>query len=339
MMFTAPSRLAALAAPLFLLGIAACGGDDDAAAAPSAGTPAFMAASTRPGADSFDVGVARVGTQLAVAGRGRTVAVLSFPDLQNRSTDLGRVVAERLTTVIVQSLGGGGRVVERGQVDQLLRELELTQDALTTESAADLGRQLGADVVVLGTVGILDGKAIVSARAVNVADGSVAAAGEFVTHASSQTAARGGKVVQLPPPPQNPLDLLLQQPVSGSQTIGAVQAQAHACTRSGRRILCALTLRAVDIDVRVARAYSGSTATDNRGNTLEPTLSIGRERPTDGEGLLVAGVGTPTQVWVEGVPLSADTIARLQLSLHVTPDGQDQASEVLTFRGIPIIRP
>jgi TolB-like protein len=329
-----------IAAALLPIAAAACGtAEQGEAAAPQKAEERVARSAGAAATDSFDVGLARVGEQLAAAGKGRTVAVLGFPDFQNRSTDLGRVVTERLTTALVQRLQGGGRVVERGQVEQLLRELELAPDALTTESAADVGRQLGADVVVLGTAGVLDGKAIVSARAVNVADGSVAAAGEFFTRASTQTAARGERVVQLPQPPQNPLEYLLQQPVTGSQTIGPLQASAHACTRSGRRILCVVTMQASDIDVKISGSGGSSSATDNRGNTLDLALLVGRDRPTDGGGLLVAGVATPTQVWIEGVPLSADTIARLQIALGVHPDGQQYSYDMLTFRGLPILRP
>jgi TolB-like protein len=344
-MTTRPPAVPALLLCAALLA-SACGGadgaDPDTAPLQTAARGDSAAPAPAPPApqDSFDMGVARVGARLATAGEGRTIAVLSFPDIQDRPTDLGHVVAERLTTALVRSLGPKGRVVERRQVVQVLKELDLAQREITTAGAAEVGRRLGADVVVLGTVGVLDGKAFVSARAVNVEDGSVAAADEFITRAtptvirvSSTTSAAGA-----PAPAQKPLDVLLQQPVTASEAVGVVQAQAHACLRTGSVVLCGITLRAIDIDAFLNRGWGGLTATDNRGNTVGASFSIGRERPTTNEGLLAAGVATPMEVQIEGLPLTADTVARLSMKVRVSIDGRDVDEGTLTFRGLPILR-
>lgn len=147
----------------------------------------------------------------------------------------------------------------------------------------------------------------------------------------------GGSAI-MPAPADGPslVDQLLAFPVTGSQSSGPVVAQAHACTRSGLNVLCVVTMQARDIDVNIDDTEQ--TATDNHGNTLDVSFQVGRERPTSNSGVLVAGVPTPTQAWIEGVPLSADTISRLNLGVYVVPVGQNGYREAFVFRGLPIIQ-
>jgi len=125
---------------------------------------------------TFELEITRLGQTFATSTVGRTIAVLEFPDLQNRTTDLSRLVSEELTTVLVRSLGSRGRVVERRHVLQVLAEENLAKAELTREQVSYVGRRLGASAIVLGSTAIVGQRLVVNARMVDVAGFDVLAA-------------------------------------------------------------------------------------------------------------------------------------------------------------------
>ncbi|MEW5930318.1 MAG: FlgO family outer membrane protein [Gemmatimonadota bacterium] len=334
-------RAGILAGAALLAGLAACGeqaGAEPGAPAAAAGTPPSAAGQpAASGMDSVDLGVQRVGRSLVPAATGRTVAVLQFPDLENRSTPFGKSIAERLTTVLVQEIGGKGSVLERGQVDQVLQELNLVGE-ISTRDATAAGQQLGADVVVVGSTTVLDGRVVVNARAVSVADGRVLAADGFTARATPQVDTRQVGPIPVARVSITPLDSMLKLPPSQTAQVGPVQVQAHACARTGKSVSCALTMISVDIDAGVDVSESNSSISDDRGNTvgIEP-VQFGRDRQND-QGTLVAGIPTPVVVVTNGIPYSAETISRLGLQVYIRPDGQQQIVEDVVLRSLPILR-
>lgn len=87
----------------------------------------------------------------------KRVAVLTFDDKTDRGYTWGggktpgSGMAEMLTTALVKS--GEYTVVERGELDQVLQEQDLgTSGIVTQQSAAQVGKMLGAEVVVFGAV-------------------------------------------------------------------------------------------------------------------------------------------------------------------------------------------
>jgi TolB-like protein len=341
---TRGTRWVAAAGLTVCVAVGACGGESarrdsnlrDASPRDSA-TPAQVA--TAGATDSVDLGIQRVGRTLAPAGTGKTVAVLRFPDLENQLTQLGKSVAERLTTVIVQQLGDKGAVVERTQVEQVLEELNLLGE-ISTRDAATAGQQLGADVVVVGTTSVLDGRVVVNARAVSAADGRVLAADGFTARAGQQVDTRPVG----PSPPAavritSPVDSLLKLPPVQTAQIGPVQVHAHGCARTGRNVVCPLTFTSLDIDAVSDIWESSSGVSDDRGNTVGmEDVVFGRERQGE-RGVLIAGIPTPVVVTSAGIPYSAETISRLALRVWVRPDGQREIEEYAVFRSLPIYRP
>jgi TolB-like protein len=334
-------RTGTLAGAALLAGLAACG--EKAGAAPgapgaAAGTPPAATGQSAPAeTDSVALGVQRVGRTLVPAATGRTVAVLQFPDLENRSTPFGKSIAERLTTVLVQEIGGRGSVLERSQVLQVLEELNLVGE-ISTRDATTAGQQLGADVVVVGSTTVLDGRVVVNARAVNVADGRVLAADGFTARATPQVDTRQVGPIPVARVSITPLDSMLKlAPVQTAQ-VGPVQVQAHACARTGKSVTCALTMISSDIDARANVHEYYTSISDDRGNTVEvEPVEFGRDRQND-NGTLVAGIPTPVVVVTSGIPYSAETISRLSLRVLVRPDGQREISEDVVLRSLPIIR-
>ena len=103
------------------------------------------------------------------------VAVLDFPYLDGRASDLGRFLTEEVTTRLVRT--GRFQVVERRLLAKILAEQTLGASGLLDEAtAARLGRMLGADTLTAGTVADLGSSVKVNARIIATETGSVMAA-------------------------------------------------------------------------------------------------------------------------------------------------------------------
>lgn len=84
----------------------------------------------------------------------KRVAVASFVDLQGNITELGKSLAEEYAVYLTDNQL---EVVERGQVDKLLKENKLPQTGLLDiNQAATLGKVSGIQIIITGTVTPLD---------------------------------------------------------------------------------------------------------------------------------------------------------------------------------------
>ena len=82
--------------------------------------------------------------------KNKYVAVLPFTYPQEEVSSGSTLVAERLTTELVQRHVA---VVERSQMEKVLREIKLEMSgAVDSVSAKKLGKLLGVDVVVTGNL-------------------------------------------------------------------------------------------------------------------------------------------------------------------------------------------
>ena len=100
-----------------------------------------------------------------------TIAVLPFRDNTQQITAETNQRAEELTNALVRWKMD---VVERARLDQVINELAMQQGALFDESKAQqVGKQLGASVVVVGSLSPLKKEANLQLRLVDVATGKV----------------------------------------------------------------------------------------------------------------------------------------------------------------------
>jgi len=96
------------------------------------------------------------------------LAVTNFPDLQGVTADLGRYVAERLTTRL-STHSQRIRVVERRRLGQVLGELRFgMSDLVDPTKAKQLGRLLGVEAIVVGTVSDLGNVVEIDARIIEI---------------------------------------------------------------------------------------------------------------------------------------------------------------------------
>lgn len=112
-------------------------------------------------------------------GSASKIAVAPFVNLgpTAREKKLGEVVSELLVTRL--SGKPNIQIIERAQLDAVLQELKLSMLGLTEGSNAEkVGKLLGAEAMIVGSVSEIGDKFAVTARHVNVTTGQVAFAKE-----------------------------------------------------------------------------------------------------------------------------------------------------------------
>ncbi len=103
------------------------------------------------------------------------VAVMDFEDLTDQ--DLGAAVAENFRTAL--AAGGAYSVIERGQLEKVLREQKLSASDMTDAgSVSRVGKLLDADYVAVGSIVRLGEKYTLNVRFVDVATAETVRAGQ-----------------------------------------------------------------------------------------------------------------------------------------------------------------
>ncbi|HUJ75764.1 MAG TPA: hypothetical protein VL359_12930 [bacterium] len=118
-----------------------------------------------------------------------SVAVADLPGLQGSVCDLGRFVAERLTTELAAAQVNtkpAAKVLERGLLAQALGEMSLTAlDLADPEHAKQAGLRVGAEMLVLGALSDLGQTLELDVRLVRVAGAETLYSG-FTSFAKTQ---------------------------------------------------------------------------------------------------------------------------------------------------------
>ena len=108
----------------------------------------------------------------------KQVAVLNFGYPDGATSSGSTIVQERLTTFLVE--GGKVQVVERNLLKKALEEMKLeTTGLMDKQTTKDLGKMLGVDAIVLGTLNDLSPrKTEINARVIQTETGKILAAGQ-----------------------------------------------------------------------------------------------------------------------------------------------------------------
>lgn len=108
----------------------------------------------------------------------RTVAVIEFSELRGNiyvASAKGRLLSERITTQLVNT--GQVEVVERSQLAKVMRELKLgTTGVVDDATAKSIGKILGVEAIVTGTLTEVGPETEIHSRMVRVEDGVILAA-------------------------------------------------------------------------------------------------------------------------------------------------------------------
>jgi TolB-like protein len=105
------------------------------------------------------------------------IAVMEFQALNNKtgSNNLGSMIAEMFTTEVVNS--ESFRIVEREHLKKVLKELEVGQSGIIdTTEAQEIGKMLGADAIITGSVMKIQENLRVDSRIIEVKTGLIVSA-------------------------------------------------------------------------------------------------------------------------------------------------------------------
>lgn len=109
-------------------------------------------------------------------GKNR-VMVASFVDLQGNITELGRYIAETFSTQLSNS---SLEVVDRSRLNDLVKELKLSEDKVTVpENAVKLGKLSGVEYIITGTITVLDQTMDITIKALDIQRGISIAGQKF----------------------------------------------------------------------------------------------------------------------------------------------------------------
>ena len=105
------------------------------------------------------------------------IAILEFQGLNEeaKKDNMGKMVTEIMTTSLVNTQAFD--IIEREKLNKVLKEYQLTMTGVVdTTSAKEIGKILGADAIVTGSVMMLRNRLRLDARVIDVATGAIMAA-------------------------------------------------------------------------------------------------------------------------------------------------------------------
>ena len=105
------------------------------------------------------------------------IAVFPFEDsnVKTESVKLGESIAEMMITALIRT--DSYKVIERTQLDKILEEQALGQTgAIDEETAVDVGKLLGVDAVVIGSVSYFKNNIEIDSRIINASNGEAVGA-------------------------------------------------------------------------------------------------------------------------------------------------------------------
>ena len=115
----------------------------------------------------------KLSSDLLATGKKR-VAVANFINSRNETTELGKFLAEEFSTLL---FGKKLLVVERSQLETLMNENKIgAKGLLNTSEVAKLGKLAGVQVIVTGTITLLDDQIRLALKGIDVEQGVMVAA-------------------------------------------------------------------------------------------------------------------------------------------------------------------
>jgi len=282
-------------------------------------------------------------TAQATAQPKTTIAVVEFADLEGRVTNFGRFVAEELITRLHET--NKFKVIERQLLNKIITEQKLTLTGMVDPaSAKKLGRLLGVDAIVSGSVSDLSKTLRVNARMISTETGEIfaVASTEFVKD-------------------ETVLELLgAKGPASATDTTsgGAAKPEKFApitkdasgftvvlkqCKSSGTAVNCEFDITSNDMDRSLGFSVGSNTNPsrlfDEAGAEHFPAqVRLGNRVGTNYvENPMVAGVSYNLSIRFEDIPSASNKITLLRLRGSILL-GTEIRDLVVEFRGVPLVK-
>lgn len=290
------------------------------------------------------------------------VAVVDFTDLRGEPTELGRFLAEELSTALVRAAGptgaeggthgggesaapaeadapepGGVQVIDRLRLGRVLDELELAASGLVDpEDMRRVGEIAGVDGLVTGTLVPFADSVRLNVKLLDVRTGEIllTTATDLPRTPTLTDLEQRPLTVSLPPGPGEPLELSLDGPPHQTVHLDDLAVALRGCVRVEAAVHCLFTATQHESDATLY-VYGNTRAILPDGTAVPVSrLHLGGQTasgPHSRVGArLVRGVSVAGSAVFEGVPPAAETFHRLELDLH----GDDAR-----FLRVPVRRP
>jgi len=231
-----------------------------------------------------------------------TIAVIEFSDLDGNVTDLGKFLSEEVITKLFQTKKF--KVIERQLLNKVIKEQKLQVSGIVDEmSAKKLGKLLGVNAIITGTVTELAASVKVNARLIGTETGEIfgAASTEIAKDESIQRLLK----VQEINIGNNEKSIRKDKLASAVMKYGFSFELIKCYKKSDGSLICEVTIinkeerdRKDDNDLLImAKEYKqrSSRLIDDEGNIYLPEVRIGREK--NSTALTVrTSVGAPNKV-------------------------------------------
>lgn len=140
----------------------------------------------------LETSIANMARDLSVVMKSKGVkklAVVDFSDIRGYPSALDGFLAEELITQLMIVAPGDFNIVERRQLSRILEEQKLTSSALFDQDAiANVGKILGLDAIVTGTIADLGNEIKINARSIAIETAQVFAAAAFKVRKEGEVA-------------------------------------------------------------------------------------------------------------------------------------------------------
>ncbi|MFP3941382.1 MAG: CsgG/HfaB family protein [Thermoanaerobaculia bacterium] len=271
------------------------------------------------------------------------VAVVDFTDLRGEPTELGRFLAEELSTALVQaaeepgSATGSLRVIDRLRLGRVLDELELAATGLLDPAdARRVGEVAGVDGLVTGNLVPFADAVRINVKLLDVRTGEILLTdtADLPRTPTLTDLEERPLTVRVPPGIGEPLELSVDGPPRQTVHFQELEIALRGCVRVEAAVHCLFTATHHDADTTLY-VYGNTRAVLPDGTTVPVSrLHLGGRTasgPHSRVGARLArGIPTTGSAVFEEVPPGADTLRRLELDLH----GDDAR-----FLRVPIRRP
>jgi TolB-like protein len=271
------------------------------------------------------------------------IAVIPFRELDGRTTILGTFLAEELVTDLFMT--GDLDIVERSMLDKVMAELKLGQSgAIDPETAKQVGKIVGVDAIVSGSITDLQSYVGVNCRLIDTETGRIfgAAQTKIVKDADLQKiigASMPTAAAPAPPPAAAPAKKTepLQQ-----RTVDGIQFEVVGCRDKAGNVTCNLMLTNQSqedkhITVSLSNGDNSSILIDDQSSEYRATGgSLGIKNAENQWGLdttLVAEVPLKASVRFSGVPESVSGIRLLRVRCDIGYN-----TRMIDFKDIPLTR-
>jgi TolB-like protein len=246
-----------------------------------------------------------------------TIAIVEFADLEGNVTNFGRFLAEELITRLHET--EKFKVIERQLLNQVIKEQKLTLSGIVDPaSAKQLGRVLGVDAIVSGSISDLGKTVRVNARLISTETGEIfaVAARDFI---KDQTLL---DLMASRDQPTNstgtPRDSTSSGKPKQTQKASLYTFDLDDCRLSGATIVCDLTITNNDADRMFSYDHlvGGAGMIDDQGGTYRATSIRIANRNGFDEAIIPAKVPTKSRITFDNVSSQATKIVSLRMQFN-----------------------